>query len=42
MPDALIAAAAQLEPEAELLLSGDHDFAGLSGFNCEVRLLGSS
>lgn len=39
MPDALIAATAELGPEVELLLSGDRAVAKLSGLDCSVRLL---
>lgn len=39
MPDALIAATAELDEEAELLVSGDRDFAKLKGLGCPVRLI---
>ena len=39
MPDALIAATAELDPEVELLVSGDRGMAKLKGLECGVRLL---
>jgi hypothetical protein len=42
MSDALIAASAEAEPEVELLLSGDRDFAKLRGLRCKVRLLSAA
>jgi predicted nucleic acid-binding protein len=40
MPDALIAATAELDDEVELLVSGDRDLAKLEGLDCPVRLIG--
>jgi predicted nucleic acid-binding protein len=40
MPDALIAATAELDEEVELLVSGDRDLARLDGLGCPVRLIG--
>ncbi|HUY72924.1 MAG TPA: PIN domain-containing protein [Candidatus Dormibacteraeota bacterium] len=42
MPDALIVASAETEPEVDLLLSGDRDLANLRGLHCKVRLLSAS
>jgi predicted nucleic acid-binding protein len=39
MPDALIAASAELDPQVDLLLSGDRDVAKLKGLDCPVDLL---
>lgn len=39
MPDALIAATADLDPEVELLVSADRRVAKLKGLGCRVRLL---
>lgn len=39
MPDALIVASAETEPEVDLLLSGDRDLAKLRSLRCKVRLL---
>jgi predicted nucleic acid-binding protein len=39
IPDALIVASAETEPEVDLLLSGDRDLAKLRGLRCKVRLL---
>ncbi len=39
MPDALIAATAELDPEVALLVSGDRDVAKLKGLGCAVHLL---
>lgn len=39
MPDALIAANAELDPEVDLLVSGDRRVAKLKGLDCPVRLL---
>jgi predicted nucleic acid-binding protein len=39
MPDALVAAAAELDPDIDLLLTGDEDIAGLKELTCPVRLL---
>lgn len=39
MPDALIAATAELDPEVELLVSGDRRVAKLKGLDCQLRLL---
>ena len=39
MPDALIVATAELDPEVDSLLTGDHDVAKLHGLRCEVQLL---
>lgn len=37
MPDALIAATAELDPEVDLLLSGDRRLARLKGLACPLR-----
>ncbi len=42
MPDALIVASAESEPEVDLLLSGDRDLTKLRGLRCKVRLLSAS
>ncbi len=42
MPDALIVASAETEPEVDLLLSGDRDFTKLRGLRRKVRLLSAS
>lgn len=39
MPDALIVATAELDPEVGLLVSGDRGVAKLKGLDCPVRLL---
>jgi predicted nucleic acid-binding protein len=39
MPDALILAAADLDPEAEALLTGDARFASVDGVSCRIDLL---
>ncbi len=39
MPDALILATADLDPNVELLVSGDAAGAKLRGLSCDVRLL---
>ena len=39
MPDALIVASAELDPQVDLLLSGDRDVAKLKGLDCPVDLL---
>ena len=39
MPDALIAASAESDPEVDLLVSGDRDVAKIKGLACDVRLL---
>jgi predicted nucleic acid-binding protein len=39
MPDALILATADNDPDVELILTGDRRLAKLSGVGCEVRLL---
>jgi predicted nucleic acid-binding protein len=39
MPDALILATAELDPEVDLLVTGDRGVARLRGLRCEVRLL---
>jgi predicted nucleic acid-binding protein len=39
MPDALIAASAELDPEVSLLLSADRGFTKVKGLGCAVRLL---
>lgn len=39
MPDALIAATAERDPEIELLLTGDQGVAKLNGLGCDVQLL---
>ena len=40
MPDALIVATAETEPDAGVIVTGDRQVARLSGLSCEVRLLG--
>jgi predicted nucleic acid-binding protein len=40
MPDALIAATAEMNGEAELLVSGDGHIAKLRGLGCPVHLIG--
>lgn len=40
LPDALILATAEMEPDAELLLTGDRRIARITGLGCTVRLLG--
>jgi predicted nucleic acid-binding protein len=40
MPDALIAATAEINGEVELLASGDGDIAKVKGLDCPVRLVG--
>lgn len=40
MPDALILAAADLHPEADVLLTGDNRFAAVDSVGCRVDLLG--
>lgn len=42
MPDALIVATAELDPEVNLLLTGDGDIATLRGLRCDVQLLSAS
>lgn len=39
MPDALILATADLEPDVELIVTGDKQMAKVSGISCEVQLL---
>ena len=39
MPDALIAATAELDPEVQLLVTGDEGVAKLKGLACDVHLL---
>ncbi|MCO5316236.1 MAG: PIN domain-containing protein [Solirubrobacterales bacterium] len=39
MPDALVAATAELDPEVELLLTADEDMAKLKHLDCPLRLL---
>jgi predicted nucleic acid-binding protein len=39
MPDALIAATAELDPEVQLLVSGDRGVAKLEGLGCPVHLV---
>ncbi|MGH2974927.1 MAG: PIN domain-containing protein [Solirubrobacterales bacterium] len=39
MPDALILATAETDPEVDLLVTGDAGLTKVSGFNCAVRLL---
>jgi predicted nucleic acid-binding protein len=39
MPDALIAATAELDPEVKLLVSGDQGVAKFKGLGCDVHLL---
>lgn len=40
MPDALIAATAEINREIELLVTGDGDVAKAKGLGCPVRLIG--
>ncbi len=40
MPDALIAATAEIDGEIELLVSGDRTVAKVKGLTCPVRLIG--
>jgi predicted nucleic acid-binding protein len=40
MPDALIVATAEIEPDVGVIVTGDRQVARLSGLKCEVRLLG--
>ena len=42
MPDALIVATAELDPEVDSLLTGDGEIAKLPGLRCDVRLLSAS
>lgn len=42
MPDALIVATAELDAEAEALLTGDRAVAKLRGLQCDVRLLSAA
>lgn len=42
MPDALIAATAEMNGEVELLVSGDSDIAKARGLGCPVRLVGGN
>ncbi len=42
MPDALIAATAELDPDVSLLLSGDRGVAKLKGLVCPVTLLSAA
>jgi predicted nucleic acid-binding protein len=39
MPDALIAASVESDPEVDLLVSGDRNVAKIKGLACDVRLL---
>jgi predicted nucleic acid-binding protein len=39
MPDALILATAETEPDVELVLTGDRQLAKVSGLKCKVQLL---
>ena len=39
MPDALIVATAELDPEVETLVTGDRELAKLRGLRCAVQLL---
>lgn len=39
MPDALIAATAESDPEVDLLVSADRDVAKIKGLACDVRLV---
>ena len=39
MPDALVVATAEVDAEADSLLTGDRDIPKLRGLGCEVRLL---
>lgn len=41
MPDALVAATAELDPEVELLLTADEGIAELKDLDCPPRLLSS-
>lgn len=40
MPDALIVATAETDPDAGLIVTGDRRVARLPGLRCEVRVLG--
>lgn len=40
MPDALILATAETNPDVELIVTGDQRLAKVSGLRCKVRLLG--
>ncbi len=40
MPDALIVATAETDPDTRLVVTGDRQIGRLSGLRCEVRLLG--
>jgi len=40
MPDALIVATAETNPDTDLIVTGDRRVARLSGLRCAVRLLG--
>jgi predicted nucleic acid-binding protein len=42
MPDALIAATAEVNGEVELLVSGDSDIAKAKGLSCPVRPVGGA
>jgi hypothetical protein len=41
MPDALILAAADVHPDADMVLTGDAAMAGIRGLDCRVTLLES-
>jgi predicted nucleic acid-binding protein len=41
MPDALIVATAETNPEVELLVSGDGDVAKVNGLGCPLQLIGT-
>ena len=40
MPDALILATAETDPDVELIVTGDRQLTEVSGLRCKVRLLG--
>jgi predicted nucleic acid-binding protein len=40
MPDALILATAETDPDVELIVTGDRQLTKVSGLRCKVRLLG--
>lgn len=40
MPDALILATAETDPDVDLIVTGDRRLAKVSGLRCKVRLLG--
>ena len=42
MPDALILATAEIEPDVELVVTGDAGATRVPGLNCRVQLLSSA